>query len=141
MDMTLDSAIAALRSTSDQTHKFWGYYQAVTAAAVGAAWASSEHPPHVIIGLVVAYFLFALGNFRLVVSSQAAARKTWEAIQDYKKAPPVPISLKFKELLSLNKPDRPGFTGGVHLLLSLAASAAMLLRLWLGPYQCPRYFI
>jgi len=127
--MTLTDAIAALRATSDQTHKFWGYYQAVTAASVAFAWASNAPPTKLLVGLTAAFLVFAILNCRLVFSSQSAALETWNAIQAYKEDPPVPITPQFEKLLTLNKPDTPELIGALHLALSIAACLAILARI------------
>lgn len=127
--MKLTDALSYLRSTSDQTHKFWGYYQAVTAAAVGFAWASSKPPSELIVGLVVAYLIFAALNCRLVISSQTAAFTIWNSIQKYKAQSTEPVPAQFVPILELNQPDNSKLIGGMHIGLSILASLAMLARI------------
>jgi hypothetical protein len=128
--MKLTDALGHLRSTSDQTHKFWGYYQAVTAAAIGFAWASSKPPPQLIFGLIVAYAIFAFLNCRLVVTSQSAALAVWQAIQDYRPLPDEAINPTLLPITRLNRPDEPTLIGGMHVGLSILAALAMYARTW-----------
>lgn len=126
--MKLADALGTLRSTSDQTHKFWGYYQAVTAAAVGFAWASTSPKP-VIVGLAFVYAVFAFFNRQLIVSSQKDASAVWEAIQTYTKNPFEPIEEAFKSIPATNQPERPERVGMLHIALSIFAGVAVLARL------------
>ena len=130
MQLTLSDAISSLRAFSDQTHKFWGYYQAVTAAAVAFAWASTSPPLGVIIGLVLAYVVFASLNCRLVVGSQRASLAVWSTIQEYKTTHVDDITPEFRPILSLNQPEPPGEVRAMHVTLSIVAACAMLARLW-----------
>jgi hypothetical protein len=130
--MKLTDALGHLRSTSDQTHKFWGYYQAVTAASIGFAWASSKPPPQLIVGLIVAYAIFAFLNCRLVVSSQASALAIWQAIQEYKPLSDEAINPGLLPLTKLNRPDDPTLIGGMHVGLSVLAAFAMYARTFVG---------
>jgi hypothetical protein len=127
--MKLSDALTQLRGTSDQTHKFWAYYQAFTAAAIGFAWASTKPPWQLIVGLAAAYSIFAIFNGRLVMVSQTAALKTWQAIQAYRANPSEPIAPEFSPLLELNEPDAPGVICAMHVALSVAASLAILASL------------
>jgi hypothetical protein len=128
--MKLTDALTHLRSTSDQTHKFWGYYQAVTAAAVGFAWASSKPPQQLIFGLITAYAIFAFLNCRLVVTSQSAALSVWQTIQDYKPLPDETLNPTLLPITRLNRPDEPTLIGGMHIGLSILAAFAMYARTW-----------
>ena len=129
MQLTLSEAISSLRVFSDQTHKFWGYYQAFTAAAIAFAWASTTQQSRVIIGLVFAYVLFALFNCRLVVGSQRASVAVWNAIQEYKARHLASITPEFLPILSLNQPEPPGQVRAMHVALSAGAACVMLSRL------------
>ncbi|GCL62567.1 hypothetical protein [Pseudaquabacterium pictum] len=131
--MKLTDAMSHLRSISDQTHKFWAYYQAVTAGVIGFAWASSKPPPELLIGLTVAYAIFAFLNCRLVVSSQEVALAVWRAIQKYKEQPSEPITPQFLPILDLNQPDDPTLIKGMHIGLSILTATAVLARIWLQP--------
>lgn len=128
--MKLTDALSALRSTSDQTNKFWGYYQAVTTAAVIFAWASTSREP-VIVGLVVAYAIFAYLNRKLVVSSQTDARLIWDAIQNYMLNPTEAIESRFGTIPATNRPEMPRDVGLLHVGLSVLAGLAMLARLYI----------
>jgi hypothetical protein len=127
--MTLTDALSHLRSISDQTHKFWGYYQAVTAASVVFAWTDlTRSHPALIPGLVFAYAMFAILNCRLVVSSQVSALATWQAIQNYTPLPNETVNPGLLPLTKLNKPDNPKLVGGMHVLASIMAGYAMYAR-------------
>lgn len=126
--MKLADAMTHLRSASDQTHKFWGYYQAVTIGAVGFAWASSMPPRQFIVGLVFAYAMFAILNCRLVVSSQATALQIWQAIQQYTPTPDEVTNTSLISITKFNKPDAPVIVGGLHIALSILAAIAINAR-------------
>lgn len=127
--MELSDAISYLRSTSDQTHKFWGYYQAVTAAAVAFSWTSTKPPAELLIGLATGYLLFSLLNCRLIASSQIAALEIWRSIQSHKEDSTKTMPIKFSSILKLNKPDNPRFVVGMHITISICAAMAILIRI------------
>jgi hypothetical protein len=127
--MKLTDALSYLQSTADQTHKFWGYYQAVTAASVAFAWTDLGKPhPTLIPGPVVAYAMFAILNCRLFVSSQASARAIWEAIQNYERLPDETVNPGLIGLTKLNEPGHPIGIGVMHVALSITAGFAMYAR-------------
>jgi len=128
--MKLTDVLAHLRATMDQSHKFWGYYQGVTVAAVAFAWASTSPRDTTIFGLICGYAIFALLNCRLIQLSQKAALATWKAIQLYAlvPAPADAIDSRFAPLLGLNKPDSPSLVTVMHLSLSALAAIAMWVR-------------
>ncbi|WP_156902251.1 hypothetical protein [Azohydromonas australica] len=147
--MKISDALAHLRSTSDQTHKFWAYYQAFSAAAVGFSWASKAPPNSLIYGLFFGYAVFAALNFRLIISSQRSALIIWNAINDYSKSPSKEeeIPYQFMPLLRLNKPDKPLIIGAIHGIVSISILLAIMARTWfpeisvqyvcpLPPYRC-----
>jgi hypothetical protein len=127
--MKLTDAISYLRSTSDQTHKFWGYYQAVTAAVVAFAWSTNNPPTKLLFGLIIAYLIFSFLNCRLIASSQAAALVIWSSIQSYKGHSAEILPAQFAPLLELNKPDNPRLVVSMHFTISILASLAMLARI------------
>lgn len=132
--MKISDALTHLRSTSDQTHKFWAYYQAFSAAAFAFAWTSTDPPRQLIYGLFFGYAIFALLNFRLIVSSQRSALTIWNAIDEYSKEPSEEdrIPIKFLPLLKLNKPDAPAIIGAIHGAVSVSILLAILARTWLS---------
>ena len=117
-----------LRSYTDQTHKFWGYYQAVTVATVGYAWAASSLPPHILAMLAVAYPVFTYLNHRLVVESQNAALTVWKSIQTYSERSGKDITPEFLPNLSLSKPIEPTAVAAMHFCIGAAATAAIIER-------------
>lgn len=128
MQLTLSDAVSSLQACTDQTHKFWGYYQAVTAAAVAFAWTSNVQPPGVITGLAIAYVVFAILNCRLVFDSQRTSLVVWRSIQKYSKNHSGDIADEFKAALALNKPDTPVAVAGMHIFFSLSAAVSIVLR-------------
>jgi len=128
--LSLGETLTACRAYSDQTHKFWGYYQAATAAAVGFAWASTSLPEHVRACLAAAYLAFALFNRRLVMEAQAAYSHVWNSIQIFALREADNITEEFRGNLSLVEPEKPEKVGLLHVVLSAAAAAAILLRDW-----------
>ena len=127
--MELSDAISYFRYSLDQAHKFWGYYQAITAAAVAFAWASTKPPAEVLIGLAIVYLLFSLLNCRLIMASQVAALEIWRSLQDYKRSPAETKPSQFLSLLKLNKPDDPRLVAGMQITLSMFATMAILIRI------------
>jgi hypothetical protein len=126
----LSDAISMLRAYTDQTHKFWGYYQAVTIATVGYAWAASALPEHILATLSWAYPTFVLLNHRLVFESQTAARTVWDSIQTYKHASGHLITPEFRENLTLSRPTEPSAVAVMHVLIGSAGTLAILERFW-----------
>jgi hypothetical protein len=127
--MDLSGALGTLKSTSDQTHKFWAYYQAFTAAAIGFAWASTTKKEFV-IGLAVAYPLFAYFSNKLVASSQADARLVWDAIQQYTDNHPDKVAKEFQAIPAIGKPETAERVRGLHIAISLFSLGAILARLY-----------
>lgn len=132
--MTLMDAVGQLRATTDQTHKFWGYFQVVTAAALGFAW-SDKRTPDVVMLLAFGYSLFAVLNARLVLSSQEAARFIWQAIQDQLTEEGrrddegrLKEGARWLPILRLNKPDNPIAVVSMHVALATAAACALFYK-------------
>jgi hypothetical protein len=126
--MKLSDAMTALRSTSDQTHKFWAYFQAFTAAGVTLAWLTTIKAP-VIIGFAAGFCVFAHFNRRLVVSSQADAAKIWKAIQAYVDTKPDDLPDQLKEITTTNEPDDPKRIKKLHWAMTIVAVVVMLVRI------------
>ncbi|RZT91445.1 hypothetical protein [Rivibacter subsaxonicus] len=126
MQIDLVDAMAVGRAHADQTHKFWGYFQVVTAAALALAWSSHGPPEQIRWGLALGYAGFAFFNWRLVRDSQAASFATWSAITNYCKTHPAQITPEFSNLPTLNRPMRPWIVALGHALLSLLALAALV---------------
>lgn len=128
--LTLGETLTTCRAYSDQTHKFWGYFQAATAGAVGFAWASTSLPEHVRALLAAAYLTFAFFNRRLVMEGQAAYSAVWNSIQVFAARESKSIEDAFRLNLSLVPPENPKKIGYMHVIISAAAAAAILLRDW-----------
>lgn len=126
--MKLSDAMGTLRSTSDQTHKFWAYFQAFTAAAITLAWSTTSKGP-VIVGLCAGYLLFSYFNRRLVVSSQTDARKIWTAIQSYVETTPQEVPELLREVTTTNQPETPERVKRLHVGMTALAAAVMLARI------------
>jgi hypothetical protein len=127
--MELADAISYLRNTTDQTHKFWAYYQAVTGAVVTFAWSVKHPSAGLLFGLVLGYLMFSLFNCRLVASSQAAAVIIWNSIQSYKGQLAQTVPTQFSALLDLNKPDNTKLVVGMHVVISVSAALAILAKI------------
>jgi len=127
--MDLSGALNTLKATSDQTHKFWMYFQAFTAAAIGFAWASTTQMEFV-IGLAAAYSIFAYFNRKLVVSSQVDACLVWNAIQQYTKNHPDKVAVEFKNIPAIGEPESANRVRMLHHAISILSLAAILARLF-----------
>lgn len=126
--MKLTDALATQRAFADQTHKFWGYYQAFTAAAIAFAWSNTASEKAIVL-LTVVYAIFAGFNCRLVYLSQKSALDVWNAVQRYMKANIESIPSQFLEIPAFNKPDEPSRIRLVHIAFSVTAALIMLARL------------
>ena len=126
--MKVSDAMGTLRSTSDQTHKFWAYFQAFTAAAITLAWSVTSKAP-VIVGLCAGYLIFSYFNRRLVVSSQTDAEKIWNAIQSYVEKTPQDVPRLLRGVTTTNKPETPERVKWLHLGMTALAAAVMLGRI------------
>ena len=126
--MKLSDVMGTLRSTSDQTHKFWAYFQAFTAGGITLAWGTTTEVA-VVAGLVVGYLIFAYFNRSLVVSSQTDARKIWTSIQSYVAAVPAEVPEPFKDVPKTNEPEEPERVKRSHLEMTAVAVAVMLARI------------
>ena len=74
MQLTLADALSHYRSVAETTHKFWGYFQAVSVGTAAFAWSRDNTSEVKLFALLsIAFAVFAIGNWRLVVSSQAEA--------------------------------------------------------------------
>ncbi|MGY2339443.1 hypothetical protein ACW9HW_09385 [Pseudomonas sp. SDO5532_S415] len=124
--MELTDAISYLRNTTDQTHKFWGYYQAVTAAAVAVAWSVDGPKAGLLFWFVLGYVMFSFFNCRLVASSQAEAVIIWNSIQSYKGQLAQTVPTQFSPLLDLNKPDNTRLVVLMHIVISVFAVLAII---------------
>src|ERR1051325_3987905 len=69
MSLNLSDAISHYHSVADATHRFWAYIQFVAAGAATIAWTVTSTTPIRPL-LTAAFVVFALGNLRLVLSSQ-----------------------------------------------------------------------
>jgi hypothetical protein len=126
--LKLSDAMGTLRSTSDQTHKFWAYFQAFTAAAITLAWSATSEVP-VIVGLTVGYLVFSHFNRLLISSSQADARKIWEAIQEYVKQTPQDVPELLIGITKTNEPQEPERVRRLHASMTALAAVVMLARI------------
>lgn len=126
--MKLSDAMGTLRSTSDQTHKFWAYFQAFTAGAITLAWGATSQAP-VIGGIAVGYLVFSYFNGLLVVSSQTDARKIWTAIQSYVEKTPQDVPELLRGVTTTNKPELPDRVKRLHRAMTGLAAAVMLARI------------
>lgn len=126
--MKLGDAMGALRSTSDQTHKFWAYFQTFTAGGITLSWGATSQEV-IIIGLVVGYVIFAHFNRLLVISSQTDARKIWTSIQSYVALVPAEVPEPLKEVPKTNEPEDPARVKRLHTWITCVAALVMLARI------------
>ncbi|AQZ32594.1 hypothetical protein O203_23245 [Ectopseudomonas chengduensis] len=126
--MKLGDAMGTLRSTSDQTHKFWAYFQAFTAGGITLAWSTTTQVA-IVLGLVAGYAVFAHFNRLLVVSSQTDARKIWDSIQAYVAEVPAEVPEQLKEVPKTNEPQDPKRVKWLHVSITLLAALVMLARI------------
>jgi hypothetical protein len=130
----LADAASAVRAYSDQTHRFWGYFQVASAGTAAFAWAG--HSPatwsyqnrHVLlVVLLVAYISFSIANNLLLQGSQRAARDGHDAIADFKRRHPAEIDGYLGKIVLLNKPVKPSTAGLLHLAIIIAVCASVLI--------------
>lgn len=130
MSLGLDHALAHYRSLSDSTHKFWGYFQLVAIATVGYVWAphmvQSKAPVSLFFLLGLAFSVFAILNWRLVVISQADAVNAADCLKKY--AAKVEVPAELKPIIERIDPDSAFRVGAWHAALSLAALTAIWWR-------------
>jgi len=129
MSLTLSDALSQFRAVSDTTHKFWGYFQAVAAGTAAFAW-SQEAPADVqlFVFLSVAFTVFAVLNWRLVVSSQAEAVATSKCVKDYASTLGVALPKDLLPIIQKVNPDPAALIGVWHAGLSLATLGAVWWR-------------
>lgn len=126
MSLTLADALSHYRSVSETTHKFWGYFQAVAAGTAAFAWSRDSTSEVELFALLsMAFAVFAIGNWRLVVSSQAEAVIAEKCIKNYAHTlgPAVPNDLR--PLIQQIKPDSTFLIGVGHAGLSIATIGAV----------------
>jgi hypothetical protein len=129
MEPSLSDTISTFRAISDQTHRIWAYYQAVTLAMLAYVWGGKDGPDaSVVVFSIVIYAIFALGNGYLVANSQRNSLIVWKSIQAYVQRARSGINSEFEPNLSLGKPLGPGKVMVGHCAMSLAALCAMLAR-------------
>lgn len=61
------------RASSDASHRFWSYFQAISLGAAAFAWSQNATNCIVLMILTIGYIAFSFANRRLVISSQAEA--------------------------------------------------------------------
>lgn len=126
MSLTLSDGLAHYRFMSDTTHKFWGYFQAVAAGTAAFAWSREQADQGQFFLLVIAFSVFAILNWRLVVGSQAEMVNAAMCVKKYAESVQVPEELK--PMLERLNPDPVHQVGLWHAGLSLATLAAVLWR-------------
>ncbi|EPJ2807505.1 hypothetical protein ACTHGN_000495 [Pseudomonas putida] len=126
--MNLNDAVSYFRSITDQTHRFWAYYQGVTAAVVVLVWSIEVVPKNSGWWLVLGYLLFSLLNCRLIALSQRGAVVAWQCIQDYRQQSSGEIPVPLQPLLDINKPDSTFSVIVMHIALSVFAAWMIWIR-------------
>jgi hypothetical protein len=131
---SLADAASAVRAYSEQTHKFWGYFQVASAGTAAFAWAGhspstwSDQNRHVIlVVLLLAYLFFAVANNLLLQGSQRAVRVGYEAISEFKAKNQGDIDGDLGKVLVLNEPVKPWMAVLLHLAIIVAVFAAVLI--------------
>ena len=129
MTLTLSDALSHYRSVSDTTHKFWGYFQAVASGTAAFAW-SREAPadPQLFVFLSIAFAVFAVLNWRLVVSSQAEAVAAAQCVKSYASSAGPSVPSELLPLIQKLKPDPAPLIGRWHAGLSLVTLGAVWWR-------------
>lgn len=127
MSLTLSDALSHYRSLSDTTHKFWGYFQVVAAGTAAFAWSRERTDlGQTFFLLAIAFSVFAILNWRLVVGSQAEMVNAAKCLKKYAESVQVPAELK--PMLERINPDPAHRVGLWHAGLSLATLVAVLWR-------------
>ena len=134
----VSDALGHLRGLTDQNHKYWGYFQAFTVAAVALAWSTGAKDSWpVAIGVSAAYLLFSILNCRVLKLGQETARETWQAIQTFMADHPTEVDSAFARVLAMNEPDSVRLVvlgqrvqTGVVVALILTSGVASCLARW-----------
>lgn len=129
MSLTISDALSHYRSVSDTTHRFWGYFQALAAGTAAFAW-SRDMPADaaMLVALGAAFSVFAVLNWRLVVSSQREAWITSKCIKNYAINPAVAVPSELLPLIQKIDPEHPTLVGAWHAGLSIATLSAVWWR-------------
>ena len=139
-DLSLSDALSHYRGVSDATHRFWGYFQAVAAGAAGFAWLR-EKPldSRLLVVLSIAFVVFAVLNWRLIVQSQTEAKCASDSIKAYLRGDDTPqgtakpnVSVHLQPILAKLAPDKPTVVGAWHIGLSVATVVAIWWRTLFG---------
>ena len=132
MSLTLSDALSQYRAISDTTHRFWGYFQAVAAGTAAFAW-SQEAPSDVqlFVFLSLAFAVFAVLNWRLVVSSQAEAVAAAKCVKDYASALGATVPSDLQPIIQRLSPDPASLIACWHAGLSLATLGAVWWRYYI----------
>lgn len=129
MSLTLSDALSHYHSISDTTHRFWGYFQAIAAGTAAFAWSREDSAEvQTFIFLAVAFSVFAVLNWRLVVSSQAEAVAVAQCVKNYASSAAAPVPAELQPLVERISPDPPFLIGLWHAGLSLATLGAIWWR-------------
>ena len=129
MPFELTNAIQLRQNYVDQSHRFWGYFQLAAAAAIGLAWSNPMPGATTIYGLAAGFFLFGLGNGRLVVSAQKAAVDMSSAIDSYVVAYPAQVPTEFLPVVNALELDGMRPVWLLHLGLTILVPIVILSRL------------
>lgn len=129
MSLTLSDALSHYRSASDATHKFWGYFQAVAAGTAAFAWSKDKHDDSsMFVVLGVAFTVFAMINWLLVVSSQKEARIASACVKEYANSQGISLPSKLAPIIQAINPYHPAVVGVWHAVISFATLYAIWWR-------------
>lgn len=127
---SISEALSQYRSIADATHRFWGYFQAVAAAAAAFAWSREECDFQVFLFLSAAFSVFAFLNWRLVVGSQADAELAANCVKSYAELRKADIPGELQNIFKTASPEQTTKVAWWHGGLSLATFVAIWWRYW-----------
>jgi hypothetical protein len=128
MNFTLTDALAHYRAASETTHKFWGYYQVVAIGVAGFAWTQGDPQLQLFVWLSIAFLVFAVLSWRVVVHSQDEMFTAAKCVEAYLKTPETFVPDELRPIFDKVSPDTPEKVGVWHALLSVATLIAIWWR-------------
>lgn len=129
MSLSLADALSHYRAVSETTHKFWGYFQAVAAGTAAFAWSREKSGEvELFVFVSIAFTVFAVLNWRLVVSSQAEAVSAAQCVKNNAATLDAAVPADLLPIIQRVSPDAAPLVGLWHAGLSLATLGAVWWR-------------
>ncbi len=128
MALSISDAVAHYRSVSEDTHKFWGYFQAIAAGSAAFAWSRDYASLPLFAWLTIAFGIFAVLNLRLVVGSQASAVIAERCIKEFLRNNPAEAPQELAPMIADIRPGSALSVGVWHAGLAAAVMAAIWWR-------------